>query len=108
MTTHALAKAWRERASVIERYAPPVAAALRDCAEELDAATRAEAIDTVSAAEAAILSGYTADAIGKMIARGDIPNYGTKRRPRIRRVDVPKKPGHQHGPDLALLALGAV
>lgn len=102
-----LVATWRERATVIERYAPEVATALRDCAQELEQATRAEALDTVTVAEAAILSGYTPDAIGKMIARGDIPNYGNKRRPRIRRVDVPRKPGHARGADMTLLALGA-
>ena len=106
MRPESLPAAWRERAAVMERYAPTVAAALRDCASELEGATRADAIDTVSVAEAAILSGYTSDAIGRMIARGEIHNYGNKRRPRIRRSEVPRKPGHRPTRDVTLLAMG--
>lgn len=104
MSPSALALAWRSRADVIERYAPPVAAALRDCAQELEDAAKADDLDTVGLAEAAVLSGYHPDALGKMVKDGRIENLGKKHRPRIRRRDVPKKPGHR-AIDTSTLAL---
>ncbi len=105
--THDLILAWRSRAAALEPYAPQIAHVLRECAQELEMAERAEALDSVSVAEAAVLSGYTANGLGGMIRRGEIENVGTKRRPRIRRRDVPRRPGHRThgGVDVALLAL---
>lgn len=83
---------WRARADILEPYAEGVARALRTCADEREAEMAAEASDTVTPAEGAILSGYTADALGKMIRDGRLRNVGTKRRPKIPRADLPKKP----------------
>lgn len=96
---------WRERAAVMEPYAPGVAHALRDCAGDLERALSATE-DTVSPAEAAALSGYTADAIGRMIRDGRLENLGSKRRPKVRVADLPRKPGRPFDPDV--LALAAV
>ena len=98
---------WRERAAALEPYAPNVAHVFRECAAELEAAQREAAVDAVSVAEAAVLSGYTANGIGGMIRRGEIENVGTKRRPKIRRCDIPKRPGHRleaHDPSVLALA----
>jgi hypothetical protein len=103
-----LSEKWRTRAAALEAYAPPVAHVLRECAQELEAAQKQAAIDTVSLAEASLIGGFTADALGKMIKDGRIQNYGNKRRPRILRSAVPVKPGYrkERGPDLMLLAVG--
>ncbi|HYW33009.1 MAG TPA: hypothetical protein VE869_16025 [Gemmatimonas sp.] len=101
---------WRDRADQIEPYAPTVAKALRDCASELEASLRVDAAELVSPAEAAIYSNYSADRIGKMIREEKLKNYGTKRRPKVRRADLPRKPRRDSADavDLALMASGAV
>jgi hypothetical protein len=89
----ALLSHWRSRAGDLERYAPAAAQAFRDAADEL-----AEALDgaaeSVSLKEAAMLGGYSADSLQRMVAAGRIQNFGRKGKPRIRRADVPIKPGH--------------
>src|SRR5450759_2591969 len=89
----ALLSQWRSRASDLERYAPVAAQAFRDAADEL-----AEALDsaeeTVSLKEASILGGYPVDSLQRMVACGRIQNFGRKGKPRIRRAEVPVKPGH--------------
>lgn len=49
--------------------------------------------ETVTLAEGARRSGYSADHLQRLVADGKIPNVGRKGRPRIRVVDLPKKPG---------------
>jgi hypothetical protein len=92
----ALLSHWRSRARDLERYAPAAAQAFRDAADEL-----AEALDgaeeSVSLKEAAMLGGYSADSLQRMVAAGRIQNFGRKGKPRIRRADVPVKPGHTAG-----------
>ena len=89
----ALLSHWRSRASDLERYAPAAAQAFRDAADEL-----AEALDgaeeTVSLNEASMLGGYPVDSLQRMVRCGRIQNCGRKGKPRIRRADVPVKPGH--------------
>jgi hypothetical protein len=99
----ALSSQWRSRASDLERYAPVAAQAFRDAADELDAALRGGQ-ETVSLKEAAMLGGYSGDALQRMVASGRIRNYGRKGKPRIRRAEVPVKPGHG---DFLLTASGA-
>lgn len=89
----ALLSHWRSRASDLERYAPAAAQAFRDAADEL-----AEALDgaeeTVSLNEASMLGGYPVDSLQRMVRCGRIQNCGRKGKPRIRRAEVPVKPGH--------------
>src|ERR1700686_4062328 len=89
----ALSSQWRSRASDLERYSPSAAQAFRDAADELEK-TLQGAEETVSLKEAAILGGYSTDSLQRMVAAGRIQNYGRKGKPRIRRDDVPVKPGH--------------
>lgn len=97
---------WRARADELEPYAPTVAKAIRTCADELETASKADASELVSLAEAALLSGYDADSLGRMIRDGRLINYGKKARPRVRRSDLPRKPGH-HEIDAAGIAVAA-
>ena len=48
----------------------------------------------MSLKEASTLGGYSTDSLQRMVAAGRIQNCGRKGRPRIRRADVPAKPGH--------------
>ena len=93
MLVAALLTHWRSRASELERYAPAAAQAFRDAAAELAEALNG-AEETVSLKEAAMLGGYSVDALQRMVACGRIQNFGRKGKPRIRRADVPLKPGH--------------
>jgi hypothetical protein len=87
---------WRSRASDLERYAPAAAQAFREAADQLaEALSGAE--ETVTLKEAAMLGGYSVDALQRMVAHGRIQNYGRKGKPRIRRAEVPLKPGHTVG-----------
>jgi hypothetical protein len=97
---------WRARAEAIEPYAPPVARAIRDCADELEALQKSDASDLVSLAEGAILSGYDADSLGRMIRSGRLVNHGNKRRPKVKRSDLPRIPGY-HALDLDGIAISA-
>jgi hypothetical protein len=89
----ALSSQWRSRASDLERYSPSAAQAFRDAADELEKVLQSGE-ETVSLKEAALLGGYSGDALQKMVASGRIQNFGRKGKPRIRRADVPVKPGH--------------
>lgn len=89
----ALSSQWRSRASDLERYSPSAAQAFRDAADELEK-TLQGAEETVSLKEAAMLGGYSTDSLQRMVAAGRIQNFGRKGKPRIRRAEVPVKPGH--------------
>ena len=93
MLVAALLSHWRSRASDLERYAPAAAQAFRDAADELAEALNG-AEETVSLKEAEMLGGYPVDSLQRMVASGRIQNFGRKGKPRIRRADVPVKPGH--------------
>lgn len=93
MIAAALSSQWRLRADNLERYSPFAAQAFRDAADELEK-TLQGAEETVSLKEAAMLGGYSTDSLQRMVAAGRIQNYGRKGKPRIRRADVPLKPGH--------------
>ena len=45
--------------------------------------------EPLSLAEAARLSGYTADHIGRVVREGKLPNVGRKNAPRVRARDLP-------------------
>jgi hypothetical protein len=89
----ALSSQWRSRASDLERYSPSAAQAFRDAADELEKVLQNDE-ETVSLKEASALGGYSGDALQRMVSRGRIRNCGRKGKPRIRRAEVPVKPGH--------------
>jgi hypothetical protein len=47
--------------------------------------------------EAAHRSGYTREHLGRLVVSGEIPNAGRRNAPRIRVLDLPRKPGHLPG-----------
>ncbi len=91
-TVRSLPQTWRERAAYLEQFGDPVSARLwKIAAGELERALHHVADETLSLAEAAAASGFTADHLGSLIRRGRIPNAGRPNAPRIRRSDLPSK-----------------
>lgn len=87
-----LPHAWRQRATDMARYgADGLSRALIAAADELEAALRVESGATVSLKEAAQESGYSADYLSRLVREGALTNMGSKRRPRIRRSDLPRR-----------------
>ncbi len=91
-----LAERWRQEADAYERDRARVDAAtlLRRVANDLDAEWHAWRSEELTLPQAALESQYTPDSLGRLVTRGTIPNAGQKHAPRIRRVDLPKKPGY--------------
>lgn len=94
MTPDALVAAWVDRAAELRRFgAEPQAVTHEALAAELDAALREAADTPLTLAEAAEESGYAARTIRQLLAEGKLPNAGEKHRPRVRRGDLPRRPG---------------
>jgi hypothetical protein len=92
---------WRERAQTLRTFGDPNSARLWEIAAvELEGAQAVFAAETLSLTEAARLSGYTPDHLGRLIKSGKIVNAGRTNAPRIRRQDVPppKRPGGRGRP----------
>lgn len=91
----ALADAWKaEAATLVRRYGDErTAHVCRLHAAELEEAIRAAEDETLTLTQAARESGYSSDHLRHLVADGTIPNAGEKGRPRIRRGDLPLKPG---------------
>ena len=95
-----LAQVWREEALILEkRYADPRAAELfRLHAQELEEAVQGEEEEVLTLEAAAAVSGYSGEYLRHQVAEGKIPNAGERGRPRIRRADLPVKPGPRERP----------
>jgi hypothetical protein len=86
---------WRSQGKFLEDSAVSVGAAISyRHAEELQEWWRIHQTETLTLAQAAMETGYTADALSKQIRRGALPNLGSKSRPRVRRCDLPRKAGN--------------
>jgi len=84
---------WRHRASDLEAFAPAAAAAFREAAETLEATLMRAADELLNLEQAAVVSGFSADHLGRLVRDGRIPNRGRPNAPRVRRGDLPKKAG---------------
>jgi hypothetical protein len=95
MTPDALPDAWRDRAEQLRRWARAEGAAVawEAAAAELEASLRAAEDEALTLAEAVAESRYSDRRLREMIAEGLIPNAGRKHAPRIRRADLPRRPG---------------
>jgi len=94
-TPEQLPAAWAtEAATQRELYANETAArVLEGCARRLAAALRASGDECLTLGEASHESGYSERRLRQMIAAGDVPQAGRKGVPRVRRRDLPRKPG---------------
>ncbi len=99
-----LPEVWRIEVNRLRQFgATSNAATLEAAAEQLEAALRAEADTTLTVSQAAAESGYSPDHIERMLRQGRLRNVGRKHAPRVRRADLPHKPG---GPPGALTPVG--
>jgi len=88
---------WREECALLRRRgAAAHAEVLESAAADLEATLTMAETEAVTLAEAARLSGYTADALGRMIRTGALRNLGRPHAPRVRVADLPRKP-HSSG-----------
>lgn len=87
---------WRAEAEVLRKNGDERGAFLKELhAQELEDAVAAEQMQPISIREASELGGYTEDHLREQIREGKIPNAGRPGSPRIRRGEVPVKPGHK-------------
>lgn len=85
---------WSDEARVLESWGDARGAELlKRCATELDVAAREHDDEALTIAQAVEESGYSADHLRALVASGEIRNAGRKGSPRIRRKDLPVKPG---------------
>ena len=83
---------WRSTAEDLRRYgAGEAAATLVACATELEEAVQDTHSSPLNLQEAAELSGYSADHLGRLVREGKLPNAGREGAPRIRVRDLPRK-----------------
>jgi hypothetical protein len=71
----------------------PKAMALEECARELESSLGELELQPLTLGEAAKISGYSTDHLGRLVREGKIPNAGRPGSPRIAPGDVPVKPG---------------
>ena len=85
---------WRTDADNLRRRgAAAQALALESCADDLERALRDRDNELLNLTEAARLSGYSSEHLGRMVRDGVIPNAGRPNAPRIRHSDLPRKVG---------------
>ena len=86
---------WAERADELKRLGASVDGhhVISEFLGELERLFREEESDILTLREAAQYSGYSADHIARSIRHGSIENAGRLGRPRVRRGDLPRKPG---------------
>lgn len=94
-----LVTSWREEAARLRaRYGDDRLAQLCEThAAELETAIIGSATDLLNLQQAARASGYSADRLSRLVREGKIPNFGRKHAPRVRRGDLPIRPGAAPG-----------
>lgn len=89
-----LLERWRSEATLFRRRGQPCLAEFAESfAQELEDELERQDTETVSLREASRIGGYHPDHLSRMLSKGRTPNMGRKSKPRIRRKDVPRKPG---------------
>ena len=89
-----LALDWRSKAKLFrEHEQAATAVAYEICAAALEEALRSEDETLLNLTEAAEVSGYSADHLGRLVREGKIPNRGRPGAPKIARGDLPMKRG---------------
>jgi hypothetical protein len=91
-----LAHRWRADAERFRQLGQEGPAQMSEAhADELEARLRESEMEAVTLEEAAQLGGYSYSHLQHLVAAGEIENVGEKHAPRIRRCDVPRKPGQR-------------
>lgn len=90
-----LAEEFRMKAAqFLELGAEAQARTLEFCANRLEGYIREWEAEPLTLQEAAEESGYAPDHLSRLIREGTLPSAGEPYAPRIRRKDLPHKPGH--------------
>jgi len=93
-TLEELAGQWRARAQELRSWGGDAPAkALERAAADLEAALGAKCDEVLNLEQAAQESGYSADHLRHLVADGTVPNAGRRGAPRVRRGDLPTRPG---------------
>ena len=95
-----LPREWRHRADCLRRYSASAANAWDDAANELEAALARWESEVLSIRQAAVESGYSEDHLRALVRDGAIPDSrpnASQGGSRIRRCDLPRKPGLARG-----------
>lgn len=91
-----LADRWRDEAEILRRNGHDRSAAMCERhADRMEEAAAARSDEALSLEEAADFGGYSYSHLQTLVSDGTIENVGEKGSPRIRRGDVPRKPGHR-------------
>lgn len=93
MCITALPLQWRETAELLRNYgATEAATAAERCAQELEEQLDSTGDELLTPKEAAACSGYTPEQLRRLMARGELHNFGGKHA-RYRRSELPVKAG---------------
>ncbi len=91
----ALASQWREVAATLRPYgAESAATALERCADELEARVMEWADKLLTLSDAAQQSGYSVQHLRRLVTQGLLTDVAESSQIRVRRGDLPRKPGH--------------
>ncbi len=90
-----LLQEWQRELALLDDLASPLAAAYRRHVRELEAALEAFGHQELTLDQASKLGGYDKGSLTRLIREGKVKNVGRRHAPRIRRQDVPIKPGTQ-------------
>ena len=100
MKINELSKTWRELAELFKSHDDkPPAVAYERCANELEEALIEEGEKLLTLQEAARLSGYSPDHLGRAVREGKIPNSGRVGASRIAYRDLPRRPDMASHPE---------
>ena len=94
MTVKDLPAKWREKAEGVRPFNAGAAEAFEQAAEELDRTVNDRETQLLNLRQAAILGGYSEGQLSRKVSDGTIENMGRRHAPKIRREDVPRKPGY--------------
>ena len=100
MSSAKLPHKWRRKADELRRYSTSAANAWEDAAAELETVLAEWESKPLSIRQAAVECGYTEDHLRALVREGAIPNSrrtGSQGEIRIRRCDLPRKPGLARG-----------
>ena len=93
-----LADQWKSEAGLLRKYGDDRGAAVCELhSTQVKLAWEKWQAEKLTINQAAQESGYTSGHLGRQVRSGAIPNAGQPNSPRIRRCDLPRKPGHADG-----------
>ncbi len=103
MNPRELATAWREKAGELRDLAlESEARAFERCASELERSLAEHDLEALTLQRAANESGYSYGHLQRLVGEGELENVGSIGSPRVRRGDLPRKPGRAQNGRLGL------